>query len=53
MIAPARSGHYQADVGPSLLFDHTGFAEAMKGLFEDHWRRATELQTIEEVSQTA
>jgi sugar-specific transcriptional regulator TrmB len=37
----------------SLLFDHTGFAEAMKGLFEDHWRRATELQAIEEISQTA
>jgi sugar-specific transcriptional regulator TrmB len=26
----------------SLLFDHTGFAEGMKGLFEDHWRRAAE-----------
>lgn len=28
----------------SLVFDHTGFAEAMKGLFEDYWRRARELQ---------
>ena len=26
----------------ALLFDHTGFAEGMKGLFEDHWRRAAE-----------
>jgi sugar-specific transcriptional regulator TrmB len=26
----------------SLLFDHAGFGEAMKGLFEDHWRRAAE-----------
>jgi sugar-specific transcriptional regulator TrmB len=24
----------------SILFDHAGFAAAMKGLFEDHWRRA-------------
>ena len=29
----------------SLLFDHIGFSEAMKGLFEDHWRRAVELQS--------
>lgn len=26
----------------SIIFDHAGFAEAMKGLFEDHWRRAHE-----------
>lgn len=26
----------------ALMFDHIGFAEAMKGLFEDHWKRATE-----------
>lgn len=26
----------------ALMFDHSGFAEAMKGLFEEHWRRATE-----------
>ncbi len=24
----------------SVVFDHEGLAEAMKGLFEDHWRRA-------------
>jgi hypothetical protein len=28
----------------SLLFDHVGFAEGMKALFEDHWRRAKTLQ---------
>ncbi len=28
----------------SLLFEHSGFAEAMKGLFEDYWRRATLLE---------
>jgi sugar-specific transcriptional regulator TrmB len=26
----------------AVLFDHGGMAEAMKGLFEDHWRRATQ-----------
>src|SRR5258706_4099942 len=25
----------------SVIFDHEGMAEAMKGLFEDYWRRAT------------
>jgi HTH-type transcriptional regulator, sugar sensing transcriptional regulator len=25
----------------SVIFDHHGMAEAMKGLFEDYWRRAT------------
>ena len=25
----------------SVVFDHEGFGEAMKGLFEDHWGRAT------------
>lgn len=25
----------------SVMFDHQGMAEAMKGLFEDYWRRAT------------
>jgi hypothetical protein len=25
----------------SIVFDHAGMAEAMKGLFEDYWRRAT------------
>lgn len=32
----------------SLFFDHPGLGEAMKGLFEDHWRRSqpmTELET--------
>lgn len=29
----------------SLIFDHGGMGEAMKGLFEDHWRRAEELAT--------
>jgi sugar-specific transcriptional regulator TrmB len=37
----------------SLLFDHVGFAEGMKGLFEDHWRRAMEVQAREEISQMA
>lgn len=26
----------------ALMFDHLGFAEAMRGLFEDHWKRAVE-----------
>lgn len=26
----------------SIMFDHGGFAEAMKGLFETYWRRASE-----------
>jgi sugar-specific transcriptional regulator TrmB len=26
----------------SIVFEHSGFAQAMKGLFEDHWRRAQE-----------
>jgi hypothetical protein len=25
----------------SLVFHHPGMGEAMKGLFEDHWRRGT------------
>jgi HTH-type transcriptional regulator, sugar sensing transcriptional regulator len=25
----------------SVIFDHAGMAEAMRGLFEDYWRRAT------------
>ena len=25
----------------SVIFEHAGMAEAMKGLFEDYWRRAT------------
>ena len=25
----------------SVLFDHPGMGQAMRGLFEDHWRRAT------------
>ncbi len=25
----------------SVIFDHEGMAEAMRGLFEDYWRRAT------------
>jgi len=29
----------------SLLFEHGGFAEAMKGLFESYWRRATLLES--------
>ena len=27
----------------AVVFDHPGFGEAMKGLFEDHWRRAQRL----------
>jgi hypothetical protein len=27
----------------SVIFDHHGMGEAMKGLFEDHWQRAAEL----------
>jgi hypothetical protein len=30
----------------ALMFEHLGFAEAMKGLFEDHWRRAVEAQRM-------
>ena len=26
----------------SVMFDHAGMAEAVKGLFEDYWRRATD-----------
>lgn len=26
----------------SVIFDHRGMGEAMKGLFEDHWRRAAQ-----------
>jgi sugar-specific transcriptional regulator TrmB len=36
----------------ALMFDHIGFAEAMKGLFEDHWRRAVE-QAAAQLRQTA
>ncbi|HVX68041.1 MAG TPA: helix-turn-helix domain-containing protein [Bryobacteraceae bacterium] len=25
----------------AVMFDHAGFGEAMRGLFEDHWRRAS------------
>jgi sugar-specific transcriptional regulator TrmB len=28
----------------ALMFDHHGFAEGMRGMFEDHWRRAIEAQ---------
>ena len=28
----------------ALMFDHPGFAEGMRGMFEDHWNRAVELQ---------
>ena len=28
----------------ALMFDHLGFSEAMRGMFEDHWRRAVEAQ---------
>ena len=28
----------------ALMFEHLGLAEAMKGLFDDHWRRAVEAQ---------
>jgi hypothetical protein len=31
----------------ALTFDHPGFAEAMKGLFEVHWKRAVETQTAQ------
>jgi hypothetical protein len=34
----------------SIIFDHSGFAEAMKGLFETYWKRASE---VLEASQTA
>jgi hypothetical protein len=27
----------------SVVFDHQGFGQAMKGLFEDHWSRARQL----------
>ena len=28
----------------ALVFDHSGFSEAMKGLFETHWKQAAETQ---------
>ena len=28
----------------ALMFDHLGFAEAMRGMFGDHWRRASDSQ---------
>jgi sugar-specific transcriptional regulator TrmB len=31
----------------ALMFDHPGFAEAMKGLFEVHWKRAVEAQSAQ------
>jgi sugar-specific transcriptional regulator TrmB len=34
----------------SIVFDHSGFAEAMKGLFETYWRRS---QEVIEAAQTA
>jgi hypothetical protein len=27
----------------SVVFDHDGMGQAMRGLFEDHWRRAKSL----------
>jgi hypothetical protein len=27
----------------SVVFDHEGMGEAMKGLFDDHWRRGKNL----------
>jgi hypothetical protein len=27
----------------AVVFDHEGMGEAMKGLFEDHWRKGTNL----------
>jgi hypothetical protein len=27
----------------SVVFDHEGMGEAMRGLFEDHWRRGRNL----------
>jgi hypothetical protein len=27
----------------AVVFDHEGMGEAMRGLFEDHWRRGTNL----------
>ena len=29
----------------SVVFEHEGMAEAMKGLFEDRWRRGREFET--------
>ncbi|MGQ9634508.1 MAG: TrmB family transcriptional regulator [Bryobacteraceae bacterium] len=34
----------------SLFFDHAGLGEAMKGLFEEHWRRS---QPVEELENAA
>jgi hypothetical protein len=28
----------------ALMFDHPGFAEAMRGMFEGYWARAVETQ---------
>jgi len=30
----------------SLVFDHPGLGEAMKGLFEEHWRRSVDLPSL-------
>ena len=32
----------------SIMFDHAGFAEAMKGLFDTYWRRALDAQAAGE-----
>ena len=37
----ARSGDHQARPGPQWCFEHAGMGEAMKGLFENYWRRAS------------
>ena len=30
-------------IKPGVVFQHEGMGEAMKGLFEDHWRRSRAL----------
>jgi HTH-type transcriptional regulator, sugar sensing transcriptional regulator len=37
----------------SIVFDHKGFAEGMKGLFEDYWRRSTPEPVPADPSRTA
>jgi len=32
----------------SLFFDHPGFGEAMKGLFDEHWRRSLTIPQLDE-----
>jgi sugar-specific transcriptional regulator TrmB len=34
----------------ALVFDHPGLGEAMKGLFEEHWRRSVDLPSLHQTA---